>query len=243
MTSPSPLNPSTAWRVEAEQIVRAHLCGSAALKTRTAEACASDVSRAAELVANAVRQGGKVLLCGNGGSAADCQHMAAEFVHRLTKELDRPAIAAVALTTDTSFLTAFSNDVGFDGIFARQVYALGKRGDVLVGISTSGGSRNVLQAVAAARECGLLVVALTSDGGKLAEVADLAIRVPTASTQYVQEAHLAIEHVFCHLVERSLYKRFLTRMYARFGAMAGPPCSDRGCGCNSLLSGSHRLYE
>ena len=160
MTCHPPPVPSTAWRADAEQIVRAHLCRSAALKTRTAEACASDISRAAELVANAIRQGGKVLLCGNGGSAGACQHMTAEFVHRLTKEVDRPAIAAVALTTDTSFLTAYSNDVGFDGIFARQVYALGKRGDVLVGISTSGGSRNVLQAVEAARERGLQVVSV-----------------------------------------------------------------------------------
>lgn len=187
------------------EIVRAHLRASAALKTRTAETCASDVSRAAELVADALRRGGKLLLCGNGGSAADCQHMAAEFVSRLTKEFGRPALAAIALTTDTSVLTAYANDIDFDGVFARQVEALGKPGDVLIGISTSGSSRNVVRAVEQARGAGLSVIALIGETGALAQLADVAIRVPDHSTQHIQETHLAIEHVICHLVEQQLY--------------------------------------
>src|SRR5215207_8538246 len=128
------------------EIVRAQLQASANAKARAADACANDIVQAAALIADAVTAGGKILLCGNGGSAADCQHMAAEFVSRLTADFARPAIAAIALTTDTSFLTAYANDVDFEGVFARQVEALGRSGDVLIGISTSGNSKNVLRA-------------------------------------------------------------------------------------------------
>jgi D-sedoheptulose 7-phosphate isomerase len=191
------------WR----QIVRAHLERSAELKLDTARTSTVDICKAAEVIATSFRAGGKLLLCGNGGSAADCQHMAAEFVSRLTLDFDRPGLPAIALTTDSSFLTAYANDLGFDGVFARQVQALGRRGDVLFGISTSGESKNVLMAVAQARVAQMAVIVLTGSGGRLAATADVAIRVPDGSTPHVQETHLAIEHVICHIVERQLHDR------------------------------------
>lgn len=187
------------------ELVQAHLRASAEVKTQAATQCAEDVVRAATVIADAIGRGGKLLLCGNGGSAADCQHMAAEFVSRLTMDFVRPAIPAIALTTDTSFLTAYANDIDFEGIFARQVEALGRPGDVVLGISTSGRSRNVVRAVEHAKGSGMRVVVLVGDGGPLAEMADVAVRVPSHSTQHIQETHLAIEHVICHLVERHLY--------------------------------------
>ncbi len=170
-----------------------------------AEGGADSIAAAADLIATSFRRNGKVLLCGNGGSAADCQHMAAELVGRLTHEKDRPGLPAIALTTDTSFLTAYPNDVGFDGVFARQVQALGAAGDVLIAISTSGGSPNVLAAAEEARRKGLSVVALLGESGPLATGADVAITVPTRDTQLIQQLHLAVEHLICHLVERTLY--------------------------------------
>jgi D-sedoheptulose 7-phosphate isomerase len=187
------------------ETVRAHLLESAEIKHRVAEKCGDSILAAARLIADTFRSGGKVLLCGNGGSAADCQHMAAEFVSRLTKDFERPGLPAIALTTDTSFLTAYANDVGFDGVFARQVQALGKPGDVLVGISTSGGSVNVIRAVEAAHAATMHTIALTGSSGPLGRMANVAISVPSAKTQYIQEAHLAIEHIVCDLVERDLF--------------------------------------
>jgi D-sedoheptulose 7-phosphate isomerase len=177
----------------------------AAVNDAMAESGAASIAAAADLIVSCFRGNGKVLLCGNGGSAADCQHMAAELVGRLTQEKDRPGLPAIALTTDTSFLTAYPNDVGFDGIFARQVQALGSAGDVLIAISTSGRSRNVLTAVEEARGKGLSIVGLLGEDGPLATAADVAIRVPTHDTQVIQQVHLAIEHLICHLVERALY--------------------------------------
>lgn len=185
--------------------IKGYLRGSAEVQKSTADRCAREIREAADLMAAAVRDGGKILLCGNGGSAADCQHMAAELVGRLTRDFARPGIAAVALTTNTSFLTAHPNDFDFDGIFERQVLTLGRRGDVLVGISTSGGSPNVVQAVHAAKKLGLKVVTLTGEGGILGSLSDVAIKAPSASTQYIQEAHLAVEHILCHLIERQLF--------------------------------------
>ena len=185
--------------------VRSYLAESAAIKRLTADACAEAIVTAAAAVTEAFRAGGKLLICGNGGSAADCQHRAAEFVSRLTKDFERPGLPAIALTTDTSFLTAYANDCGFDGIFARQVQALGRPGDVLLGISTSGNSPNVIQAVELARATGLRTVSLTGAGGRLGKLADVAIAVPSDDTQHIQETHLAIEHVLCMLVERALF--------------------------------------
>jgi D-sedoheptulose 7-phosphate isomerase len=195
MTSPT-------W---ARERAAAHFQESTRVKQQAAQECLEPVLAAAARIAACFRAGGKVLLCGNGGSAADCQHVAAELVSRLTMDFVRPGLPAVALTTDTSFLTAFANDCGYDGIFARQVQALGKAGDVLVGISTSGNSRNVVLAVEAAQAAGMAVVVLTGSGGKLPSMADLAIQVPSTCTAHIQESHLAIEHILCDLVERMLY--------------------------------------
>lgn len=146
-----------------------------------------------------------MLLCGNGGSAADCQHIAGELVGVLTQEFPRPALAAIALTTDSSILTASANDFGYGGVFERQVQALGRPGDVLLGISTSGNSENVLRAMACCRGLGMRGIALTgATGGKLAAAADLAICVPGANVQHIQEAHITIGHILCAIVERSV---------------------------------------
>lgn len=171
-----------------------------------ADRCAGDVAKAASLVSDAIRGGGKVLICGNGGSAADAQGLATEFVSTLTTDRRRPAIPAIALTTDTSILTAIANDFGFDGVFARQVEALGRRGDVVIGISTSGNSRDVVLAIEEARSRDLATIALTGrDGGRVAGLVDVAIRVPSDVTSHVQEAHLAVEHALAFAVEDALY--------------------------------------
>jgi phosphoheptose isomerase len=187
--------------------IRAYLTASAEVKRLTVDACAHAIATAASIIGDAFREGGKVLICGNGGSAADCQHMAAEFVSRLTKDFDRPGLPAIALTTDTSFLTAYANDCGFEGVFARQVQALGRPGDVLIGISTSGNSPNVIQAVEMARARGLRSIALTGASGQLAKLVDVAISVPSVDTQHIQEVHLTVEHVVCVLVEDALFRR------------------------------------
>ncbi len=185
--------------------VQTYLLESADVKRRVSEACEDSIVAAAGLIASAFRADRKVLLCGNGGSAADCQHMATEFVSRLTKDFERPGLPAIALTTDCSFLTAFANDCGFEGVFERQVEALGRPGDILVGISTSGNSSNVIRAVRRARAEGLGTVVLTGLGGSLVSLADVTIAVPSTDTQHIQEAHLAIEHLICWLVERELF--------------------------------------
>lgn len=193
---------SSPW----ESAIRAQLLESADVKRRTADVCLSDIERAAAAIANCLLMGGRVLLCGNGGSAADCQHIAAEFTNILSRDMMRPALSAIALTTDTSFLTGNANDFGFEGIFARQVEALGRPGDVLVAISTSGNSPNVVRGVERARELGLSVVGLTgASGGRLAAGADIAIRIPSLDVQRIQEAHVAVGHVLCWLAERQLF--------------------------------------
>ena len=195
-----------ALTADAFRKIETHLLQSAEIKRQTAASCAGSIARAAEVIAGAFLSSGKLLLCGNGGSAADCQHMAAEFVSRFSKDLDRRALPAIALTTDTSFLTAFGNDCGFEGIFERQVEALGSPGDVLIAISTSGNSPNVIRAVEAARERSMGTIALTGNGGRLSAMADVPIAVPSTDTQYIQEAHLAVEHIVCELVEFILFR-------------------------------------
>lgn len=186
--------------------VRVYLEETAATARRTAEGCADDVANAAELLVNALLDGGRILLCGNGGSAADSQHLAAEFVSTLTVDNRRPAIPALALTTDTSILTAIANDFGFEGVFARQVEALGREADVLIGISTSGNSADVLRAFEQARAQGMRTIALTGrDGGALAPIADIAVRVPSGETSHVQECHIAIGQLLAFMVEEMLY--------------------------------------
>jgi D-sedoheptulose 7-phosphate isomerase len=163
------------------------------------------VVAAAEAVAECFSRGGKVLLAGNGGSAADCQHFAAEFVSRLTADFDRPGLPAIALTTDTSFVTAFANDVGFDGVFERQVQTLGRAGDILIAISTSGNSPNVLRAVEAARRLEITTIGLMGEGGRLEALVDCAVVIPSRQSQHIQETLLAVEHMICHMVERSVF--------------------------------------
>lgn len=163
-------------------------------------ACHDDITAAGQLLANTLQQGGKILLCGNGGSAADCQHIAAELVVRYERE--RLALPAMALTTDSSILTAHSNDIGFEGVFARQVEAFGNAQDCLIAISTSGKSPNIIKAAEAALRKGLSVIALTGgDGGSLAASATLAIIVPSTVTARIQEAHILIGHWWCGWIE------------------------------------------
>ena len=158
---------------------------------------------AAAAITASMQSGGTLLLFGNGGSASDAQHVAAEFIGRFQQ--DRPALAAIALTTDTSVLTSIANDCGYDRIFGRQIEGLGRRGDVAFGISTSGGSANVLVALQAAAARGLQTIALTGrDGGAVGRAAAIHINVPSASTQRVQEVHRTLLHVICDIVERSL---------------------------------------
>ena len=148
-----------------------------------------------------MKSGHKLLVAGNGGSAADAQHLVAEFVVRLT--VDRPALRAIALTTDTSILTAIGNDYGFDNIFARQIEALGQPGDVFLAISTSGNSNNSLKALHQAHKIGITTIGFTGNGGgKMRALCDLNVIVPSTVTMNIQESHLALEHIFCMLVER-----------------------------------------
>jgi D-sedoheptulose 7-phosphate isomerase len=159
---------------------------------------------AAQALINSLRSGGKILVCGNGGSAADAQHFAAELIGRFEQE--RGSLPAIALTTDTSILTAVGNDYGFDSVFERQVKGLGRGGDVLIGISTSGNSPNVLRAVARARESGLTTIGLLgNDGGKIAPLVDIPVIVPHRVTARIQEAHIFILHYWAGAAERELY--------------------------------------
>jgi phosphoheptose isomerase len=191
---------------QAIEQIRTHLFASAEMKRTTADSCAQAIVTAARVIVESLRDGGKVLICGNGGSAADSQHFAGEFINVLFKSRPRPAMAAIALTTDTSVLTAISNDFGFSSIFERQIAALGKPGDVVIGISTSGNSENVIRGVQHARREKLRTIVLTgAAGGQLKSSADVSICVPTEDVQQIQECHLAIEHILCMLVECELF--------------------------------------
>ena len=168
------------------------------------ESHAARVIEAAYLIIGSIKMGGKLLVLGNGGSAADAQHIAAELVNRLTG--DRPPIAAIALTTDTSILTSIGNDSSFDEVFARQLRALGRAGDVVLAISTSGNSPNVVRAVSAAQELRMSTIGMTGrSGGKLASMVDVALNVEAESTQRIQETHITIGHILCELIEVALF--------------------------------------
>src|SRR2546421_10760796 len=159
-----------------------YLRESADVTTKVGEQCLDSIVNAANLIAEAFQNGNKLLLCGNGGSAADCQHMAAEFVGVLRKDFPRAGLPAIALTTDSSFLTAFTNDFGFDDVFAHQVKALGQANDVLIGISTSGNSVNVLRAIQAGQSIGMRTIGLAGERGELTAAVDVAICVPSSDT-------------------------------------------------------------
>lgn len=189
--------------MSAEEMIRSHLAEHASVVDDVAAGMAGQIERLAERVLGTVTGGGKLLFCGNGGSAADAQHLAAEYVVRFARE--RAPIAAVALTTDTSILTAGGNDYGFDRVFERQVRALAREGDLLLMHSTSGESENLLRAAAAAHEVGAFTAALLAKGGgRLAQLVDLALIVPTDSTARAQELHLTIGHIVCDYVEHAI---------------------------------------
>lgn len=165
----------------------------------------STISHVANLVIDGYRNGNKVLLAGNGGSAADAQHIAAEFVSRFF--FDRPGLPAISLTTDTSMLTAIGNDYGFDKLFARQVQAQSRPGDIFIGISTSGNSVNIIKAVEMAKNEGLITVVFCGEQGELKELADHAICVPSTCTPYIQECHICIGHMICAIVEEVIFSK------------------------------------
>ncbi len=188
------------------EIAKAHLAESARVKRDLSEQSATLIVQAAQRIASSIEKGGKLLLCGNGGSAADCQHIAAEFTNRLSSRRERPAMPAIALTTDTSFLTSRSNDYGFHDVYCRLVDALGREGDVLIAISTGGNSRNIANAVARAKEKRIFTVGfLGGTGGEVGGLVDLAVVVPSANTQHIQESHIAVGHIVCAIVETLLY--------------------------------------
>ena len=185
-----------------------HLSASRDAFVKAAEDAAflASIEKIADAIADALEKGGKVLLCGNGGSAADAQHIAAELVGRY--EAERAALPAVALTTDTSALTAIGNDYGFEHVFERQVLALGKKGDVLIAISTSGRSPNITKALDAARRLGLVTVGFSgAKDGPMAKACDLMLRAPSEKTPIIQQLHITAAHAICGLVERRLAKK------------------------------------
>lgn len=187
-------------------LVREHLGENMAVTHACQKTAAEEIAAASRMIIDAVRRGRKVILFGNGGSAADAQHLAADFVGRFGR--DRSPIPALALTADTSVITSLGNDFGFDRIFARQVEALAGKRDVVIAISTSGRSRNVIEGAEAAKRAGARVIALTGrNGGALARLADVAIRVPSDSTARVQEAHIAIGHAICAITEEAWMQR------------------------------------
>ncbi len=175
---------------------------SAAVKRKLAEECSEDILRCGELLAQVALDSGLIMLCGNGGSAADSQHLAAELVVRLRSSVDRRAIGALALTVDTSILTAGGNDYGFEHVFARQVEAYGREGDVLIAISTSGNSENVIAAVEQAKADDMHTIGLLGgDGGELKDLVDDYVLVPSSVTARIQEAHILIGHIWCEMIE------------------------------------------
>jgi D-sedoheptulose 7-phosphate isomerase len=185
------------------------------LMMQAEEAIQAMLLKAAEVTAAALKNGGKLLIAGNGGSAADAQHLAAEFVSRLT--IDRPALAVIALTTDSSILTALGNDYGYNHVFCRQIEAIARPGDIFLGISTSGRSPNILSALQECHNRQVKTIGLTgSNGGDLVALCDYPIIVPSRITHNIQEAHLVLEHVFCGLVERIYFgvERFTQSLHS-----------------------------
>jgi D-sedoheptulose 7-phosphate isomerase len=196
---------STSNRGPLDQMARASLRESGSSMRRLEHACASAVAAAADAAITCLQNGGTMYFCGNGGSAADAQHLAAELAGRYT--FDRPPLPAVALTTNSSSVTAIGNDYGYDQVFSRQLEGLGTAGDVLVAISTSGGSANVTRAVDAAKKMGMTVIGFTgAKGSSFAVKCDFALITPSFSTPRIQEGHIAMGHALCELIERALFE-------------------------------------
>jgi D-sedoheptulose 7-phosphate isomerase len=189
-----------------DKFIRESLQESSDTKLRILELCSPDISKAVDIIIDAFGSKRKVLLCGNGGSAADAQHLATEFVIRLSPHIKRPGLPAIALTTDSSMLTAGANDLGYDNVFTRSIEALGNEGDVLIGISTSGNSESVINAFKKAREMKLTTIGfLGKGGGKSKNLVDLAIIVPSDDAQRIQEGHITIGHIIFQEVEQEMF--------------------------------------
>lgn len=195
---------NNADAASAEQMIRRSIAESMEVQARLIEHSLADIVRIADLLVDTFQSGGKVVLFGNGGSAADAQHVAAELVNRL--QMDRDALPAIALTCNTSVLTSVPNDIGFEQVFARQVKALVREGDVAVGISTSGSSPNVLEGIRAAKQQGATTVGFTGgEGGQLKALTDICLCVPSSNTPHIQEAHIAAWHAICAVVEKKMF--------------------------------------
>lgn len=189
-----------------QAFIQDELNASAETKKKILELLPDKIIKAVDIIINALNNKKKLMWCGNGGSAADSQHLSTEFVIRMNPNIKRPGIASIALTTDSSMLTAGANDLGYDNVFARAVEALGNSGDVLIGISTSGKSESINLALRMAKFKGMATIALLGkDGGTTKDIADLAIIVPSNDTQRIQEGHITIGHIICGLVEREMY--------------------------------------
>ena len=192
--------------MDSKKFITDSLNESSETKLKIRDQLIEDILKAIDLLSAGFKEGKKLLLCGNGGSAADCQHIATELMIRLSHHIKRPALPAIALTTDTSNLTAGGNDIGFENVFARNVEGLGKKGDTLLAISTSGNSPNIIKATHAAHSKGMKVIGfLGGNGGKLKDLVDLPIIVPSPNVQRIQEGHITIAHIICELVEDKLY--------------------------------------
>ncbi len=190
--------------LSAEQILNAHIDEGTKLRQQFFAEQGQNVILAAKSIALAYARGNKVLICGNGGSAADAQHIAGELVNRFL--LDRPPLPAIALTTDTSVITAIGNDFGFEQVFSKQVRALGQSGDILIGISTSGNSPNIIKAFHEAKSMEITTMGILGNGGVLTELSDILLAVPHPSTPIVQEVHIIIEHILCRLIDYYLFE-------------------------------------
>ena len=187
--------------MDAKKFIVDSLSESSETKIKIKNTLQDEIIKAVEIISSSYKRGNKLLLCGNGGSAADCQHIATELMIRLSHHIQRPALPAIALTTDSSNLTAGGNDIGFENIFARNIEGLGVKGDVLLAISTSGNSPNIIKAVEMAHKKELSVLGfLGGDGGKLKSIVDLPIIIPSSNVQRIQEGHITIAHIICELV-------------------------------------------
>ena len=181
-----------------------HISNHVSVIEKTYRKISLEVLKISKLISNAINKGNKILICGNGGSASDSQHIATEFMSTLTQNVKRPPISAIALTTDTSFLTAHTNDFEFENLFSRQVEGLGKRGDVLIGISTSGNSKNILNALRTANELKMKTILFTGIKSNQNIKSDLILEVQSMNTQHIQEAHITFAHIIIELIEINL---------------------------------------
>jgi D-sedoheptulose 7-phosphate isomerase len=191
--------------VDSREVSETRISELMSILPRFSSQCGVSINQAADIIVKTFLAGSKVLICGNGGSAADSQHFAAEFVSAFSRDITRQGLPAMALTVDTSIITAYSNDFGYEGVFSRQVEAFGRPGDTLIALTTSGSSKNCLQAVRKAKEIGISTIAFTRTSGAISAEVDTSIEVPSANTQHIQECHMVAYHVITEIVEQSLF--------------------------------------